>query len=76
MAGFESQAEIAAQRRQGANDKMVAVTTTFMEKMNHVINQIGIAFAQVLQGPMNQFRTWLTSGLPGQTGCKLEPQFI
>jgi hypothetical protein len=68
MIGFESQAETQTRQRQEATDKLVNVATTFMEKIKGVINQIGIAFAGVLQGPMNQFRTWLTSGLPGQTG--------
>jgi len=68
MAGFETQGEIQARKRQGANDRMVSVTTTFMEKINQVIHQIGIAFSQVMQGPMQQFKIWLTSGLPGQTG--------
>jgi hypothetical protein len=68
MAGFETQGEIQARKRQSANDHMVSVTTTFMEKINQVIHQIGIAFAQVMQGPMQQFKIWLTSGLPGETG--------
>ena len=68
MMGFETQAEIQAKKRQEANDHLVSVATTTMEKMNYVIKQIGIEFARVMEGPVQQFRTWLTTGVEGQTG--------
>ncbi len=69
MAGFESQAEIQARRRQDANDNMVRVATTFMEQMNQTIRQISIAFSGVMSGPVQAFRTWMTQvDAQGSTG--------
>ena len=60
MAGFESQAEIQARKRQDANDRMVQVSTTFMEQMNRVIRDISVAFSGVMSGPVQAFRAWMT----------------
>ena len=69
MAGFETQADIQARKRQEATDQSVRLTTTFMEEMHHVITQIKIAFSSVMAGPVESFRNWMrTEGAGGKTG--------
>ena len=69
MMGFETQAEIQGRQRQAANDRMVSVATTMMEKLKQTIRGIGLQFATVMEGPVRSFRTWLTQAdASGTTG--------
>ncbi len=71
MAGFESQAEIQARQRQEVQNRAMQATATTMEQINGMISRIGIAFAGVMSGPIEQFKTWMTNvGAGGTTGLQ------
>jgi len=71
MAGFESQAEVQARRRQEANDRMVQVTMTTMESINGAIHRISVGFAGVMSGPVQLFKDWMNQvGAGGTTGLQ------
>ncbi len=71
MAGFESQAEVQARKRQEANDRMVQVTMTTMEQINGTIHRISVGFAGVMSGPVQAFKDWMNQvGSGGTTGLQ------